>query len=338
MSTNRKNRSKPVLRNIVQNQKIPRRSILTYQTKLDKEALRNIVDTINEAIQQINCLVPTRNIPYIRIEESHDPFNLDRTRVFLRSETADTQILSEIKEEFQTSEGSTFLVELYLNDNGYIEIGCAEDTNLETANLSNFVLVDRDFLSCALIDIFLDSAMFNSYSFLRNGLSLKEKRAFNQVKVSFLSDHFKDFTSLHSAFYTFNNKTYRYLSMAFFVRKSENSIDLTEFINLWDEFIQKVYPDLGHKEPSVDEQLASLVDLNQYSNSIINKCKQLPLGSYWLLRIHRTPVNEHIRNWLTALFGQAEIGTEKIIEFDKFDLVYELVRGQNITAFKIIVQ
>lgn len=338
MSTNRKNRDKPVLRNMVESRKIPRRSILTYETKLDNVALKDVVDTINDVLQQINCLVADRNVPYIRIEESRDVFNLDKTRVLLRSETSDVRMLSQIRDEFQSSEGSTFLVELYINDNGYIEIGCADDANLETAGLSNFVLVDREFLSCALIDIFLDSAMFNSYSFLRDGLSSGDKRAFNQVKISFLKKTYRDFTKLDAPFYTFNSKTYRYLSMAFFMRETENNIDLARFIELWGKFIQKTYPNSIHIEPSVEEQLNSLVDRKQYSNDIITECKQLSKGSYWLLRIHRVPVNEHIEKWLIAIFGRVDIGTEKIIKFEEFDSVYELVREQHITAFKIIVQ
>lgn len=338
MSTNRKNRDKPVLRNMVQSQKIPRRDILTDQIKLDSVELKDVVDTINATIQQINCLVPERNIPYIRIEKSQNSYDLDKTRVLLRSETSDARMLSRIKDEFQANGTTTFLVELYANDNGYIEIGCAEDTKLETADLSNFALVDYEFLSCALVDIFLDSAMFNSFSFLREGISSQEKRAFNQVKVEFLRNVFSDFTALDTPFYIFNNETYRYLSMAFFVRESEDNIDLVKFINLWKQFVQQTYPDSVHIEPPIDEQLALLVDLQQYTNDIINQCKRLSKGSYWLLRIHRAPVNVQVRKWLIALFGQAEIGKEKIIAFDEFYLVHELVFKQHITAFKIIIQ
>lgn len=338
MSTNRKNRDKPVLRNMVQSSRISKRNILTNQVRLDGKELRDIVDTINDTIQQLNRLISTRNIPYVRIQQSTETGNLDKTRVLLRSETSDSYDIDAIKTEFQESEGNTYLVELYLNDNGYIEIGCAADVPIATAELSNFLLVDYQYLSCALVDIFLDSAMFNSYSFLSKDLNIKDKREFNQTKVDFLRHTYNDFTSFAAPFYVFKNKRYSYLSMAFFFRKSESEIDLKGFITLWEEFINQTYPAATHIEPPVDDQLLSLVDLSQYSKDIISQCHQLSAGCYWLLRIHRVPTNEHIQKWLLSIFGQSEVGTEKIIEFSRFDTVYELVRAQHITAFKFIVQ
>lgn len=337
MSTNRKNRERPVLRNMVKSQNVPRRNIISVETKLDSASLKKIVDDINDAIEQVNRLVADRNIPYVRIEESRDYFALDKARVLLRSETSDSRVLTKIETEFKESEGNTFLVELYVNDNGYIEIGCAEDADVGATELSNLVLCDREYLSCVLIDIFLDSALFNSYSFLSD-LSSKEKRAINQIKVDFLKSVYDDFTSLNSPFYTFNNKRYKYLSMAFFARESEDKIDLSALIDLWERFVRERFDAPQHKEPPIDKQLLSLVDLEQYSNDILNSCHQLSKGAYWLLRIHRAPVNEHIEKWLEAVFGKAEIGSEKIIEFKEFDSVYDLVRDQNITAFKIVVQ
>lgn len=214
MSTNRKNRDRPVLRNMVKSQTIPRRSIISIEARIDTNALRGIVDDVNDAIGHINRLVAARNVPYIRIGESKECVDLDKARVLLRSEMSDKRILRDIEDEFNQNSGNTFLVELYLNDNGYIEIGCSEDTDLETLSLSNLILCDREYLSCVLIDIFLDSALFNSYSFLYN-LSTFEKRSINPVKVEFLKSVFSDFTMYQSPFYLFNNKRYKYLSMAF---------------------------------------------------------------------------------------------------------------------------
>ena len=336
MSTNRKNRDKPVLRNMIQVKDIARRNILTNEVKLDTEMLRELVDDINELIGTINRKVSGRNIPYIGIEETRDHHNLDKTRVLLRSEASDNQELSAIESEFRINEGNTFLVELYINDNGYIEIGCVENSNVDTVPFSNLVLCDREYLSSVLIDIFTDSAMFRSYSFL-NELSVDKRRNFNQLKVSYLKSVFSDFTKL-SSFYCFNNKNYKYLSMAFFVRKTENDIDLDALIELWDKFVQQEYPELVHVEPGIDIQLTSFVDIGQISNETISRCHQLPKGTYWILRVHRVPSNEHYRKWIIAVFGRADIGTVKIIKFDELDQYYELVRAQQITAFKIVIQ
>lgn len=337
MSTNRKNRDKPVLRNMVRAQNVAQRSVLNIEAKLDNSVLREIVDNINETIQKMNRLVSERNIPYIRIDQTEEYFNLDKTRILLRSELSDSQLLSRIEDEFKESDGNTFLVELYLNSNGYVEIGCADGVDLGGGGFSNFILVDYDYLSCALIDVFLDSALFNSYSYL-NEMTNEDKRHFNQLKVAYLKNTFVDFTSFNSPFYTFNNKNYSYLSMAFFARESENCINLTYLIDLWNSFVKNTYPNASHIEQPVEKQLTALVDINQYSKEVIDCCKKIEPGCYWLLRIHRVPVNAQIRNWLVSIFGQAEIGSEKIIPFSQFEAVYELVRGQHITAFKFIVQ
>lgn len=108
-------------------------------------------------------------------------------------------------------------------------------------------------------------------------------------------------------------------------------------ITLWDRFVDIYYPNSKHEEPPVVEQLKSLVDYEQYSKETISHIQGLSTGTYWLLRVHRDPVNEHIRKWLESVFGQSRIGAEKIISFEDFDSIDELVRNQHITAFKIIM-
>ncbi len=341
MSTNRKNnrdkRDKAVLRNWVKPQSIAQRTLLNVEDQLlDNSTLNEIVDGINEAIQEINRSVRERNIPYVRLNQSKETFNLDKTRVLLRSERSDNRILEDIEDAIEASAENTFLVEFYLNDNGYVEIGYADGTNLEPMNLSNFILVDRESLPCALADIFLDSAMFNSYSFLCK-LQPEQKRELNRSKVDFLKLKYHDFTKLDSPFYVFNSDDYKYLSMAFFARKSENSIDLEQLVEMWNEFTYFAFPNSIHVEPPVRDQLEALVDLEQYTQKTRTACANLETGTYWLLRIHRAPVNEQVKAWLEAVFGKAEIGEEKIITFDAFASVLPLVKEQHITAFKLVV-
>jgi len=336
MSTNRKNRNKPVLRNLIKSQNIAQRKLLTLETKLDSSVLKEIVDEINEVIQDLNCSIAERNIPYIRIEQSFENYNIDKTRVFLRTEVTDTQALQDIERAFNDSSENTFFVELYLNHNGYVEIGYSDEASLTVADVSNGILIDYDYLICALTDIFVDSAMFNSYSFLKS-MSNEEKREFNKIKVDFLKAEYLDFTEVQSQFYIYNNKYYKYLSMAFFARQSKDELDLDLIIRLWNQLICSKYRDKIHVEPPVANQICSLQDHEQYSDKIKEECMKLPKGTYWLLRIHRKP-NPKVIPQLIAVFGVAVLGTEKIIPFESFPLVEHLVKEQHITAFKIIVQ
>ena len=335
MSTNRKNREKPVLRNIIKAQTIPQRTLLAFETRIDSSVLREIVDEINDEIQDLNCIVAERNIPYIRIEQSIEHFNIDKTRVFLRTEMTDSQSLIDLERAYENNPENTFLVELFLNHNGYVEIGYADEFEITTTKVSNGILIDSDYLSCALVDIFVDSAIFNSYSFLRT-LSNEEKRNFNKLKVDFLRSKYKDFTTLESSFYVFNNKNYKYLSMAFFARQSKEVIDLDLVIALWDELISQEFKNAVHIEPPVGNQLKALQDYDQYTDKIKNDCLKLSKGAYWLLRIHRKPNANKVKQ-LTAHFGSAELGNERIINFENFAAVEKLVKEQDITAFKLIV-
>ena len=335
MSTNRKNRDKPVLRNLVQNRNIQRRSILSLEVKLDTDRLKEINDHINELIGTINRIVSTRNIPYISIGETTDRNNLDRTRVLLRSEASDRKAILDVEREFKVNEGNTFLVELYINDNGYIEIGCVENSNVQETPFSNLVLCDQQFLECALTDVFIDSAMFRSYSFL-NQFDVDQCRKFNQIKVSFLKSIYEDFTKVET-FYKFNNKRYKYLSFAFFARKSEDEIDLKLLVDLWDRFVSKTYSNETHVEPDVETQISAFVDTENFKNRIIEECQKKAKGAYWILRGSRKP-NEKYVAWLTALFGRAKLGRVQIIEFEQLDQYKELLEMHQITAFKIIKQ
>lgn len=338
MSTNRKNQQvKAVLRSWVRNQFIQQRSVLDIEERLlDSSDISRIVDEINAEIQEINRSLEGRNVPYITIEKSRNLYDFDKTRVLLRSERSDISNKDDIKIAIETSRENTFLVEFYLNDNGYVEVGYEEETKLVPVNANNFILIDCEDVACALADVFLDSAMFNSYSFLRK-LPPNRKRNINRYKVDFLKRRYGKFTEYDSPFYIFNSDDYEYLSMAFFTRRSKKNTNLQELIDIWEEFVHDCFPMERHEEPPVLEQLNSLVDLEQYSNKIKKQCCELEKGTYWVLRIHKAPVNEDVEKWLAAVFGKAEIGEEKIVSFRDFASVFELVKHQHIAAFKIVI-
>lgn len=339
MSTNRKNRmDKVVIRNQISSRKIPIRDLLTCTWKYREPRLSEIVDEINAALQLLNRRIPTRNVPYIRISEKKELRTVDRARVLFRSELSSLDDLMQVANARDDIDSrNTYLVELYLNSNGYIEIfsGTATISESREPDFDGIVLIDSEYVDCVLIDIFLDSQMFNSYSFLKS-LSDSEKREFNKKKVAFLQNKFGKFSEMKEAFYQFQNDQYKYLSLAFFARKDENEIDLDLLIELWNELVAKYYPHGKHSEPSPAEQVQALVNIKQYDNRLYERLAELKPGGYWLMRVNKKCPPEKV-DWVQSIIGSAELGAYRIIPFDSLDAIYPLVEDLILTAFKIVV-
>lgn len=97
MKNRRERENKALIRNCIKNSSIPRRSLLVAENEINSQTLSAHVDDINELIQNINCIVHSRNIPYIRIEQQQpDYLDLSKTRVIVRSEKTDTDLLKKM--------------------------------------------------------------------------------------------------------------------------------------------------------------------------------------------------------------------------------------------------
>lgn len=243
MSTNRKNRTGPaMLRNLVRGDAVTKRNLLVLSAQFNQAELSTICDELNSCIQQLNCEIAERSFPYFSIHQTTDPQNISKTRVVLRTEE-DYQAIKNVCEALEDDDENTHLVEVFLNSCGYLEIGYTDVAGMHAGELDGCVLADFEYLPCVLIDIFLDSTMFSSYSFLKK-LSPTEKRQFNQTKVEFIINKFGPLTSArkrHDLFYTFLNSKYSYLSLAFFARKSEEEVDLAYLAALWDELVNSYF-------------------------------------------------------------------------------------------------
>lgn len=339
MSTNRKNRSDPstVLRNQLVSGKIPKRYMLNLRYSIDTSTLKKINDSINNVIQQLNLHIESRNIPYLRLEVSSNKNDVDKTRVVLRTEQTPSKMLSSIEISQCESEDNTYLVELYLNDNGYIEIGCAPNYNMEKERFDGRILVDQEFIACIFVDIFVDSSLFNSYSFLKH-LSVQEKRDFNKKKIAYLKKNFGSFEALNHPFYKFNHDNYKYLSMAFFARKNESEIDYDKLIFLWDNLVSEYYPNEKHREPPIDDQLAMHFDHKQLPSYVSTSLASAPLGTYWVIRIIQEIRSEPKISRIVSIFGNCSVGTVKIINFSDIKTCIDLVEEKYLSAIKVIHQ
>ena len=117
-------------------------------------------------------------------------------------------------------------------------------TTYSALTFSNFQFDEKMYLNSkeyisVFTDIFLDSAMFNSYSFLKE-MNDDEKHKFGQKKLEFYRNRGL------SCFYRFDTEDEDklfYYSLAFSCRKNTTEFDYEKYINLWNDFIKEYYPD-----------------------------------------------------------------------------------------------
>lgn len=341
MSTNRKNRTGPaILRNQVRGDAITGRALLDLSANINSKELSATCEELNSYIQQLNCMIAERFIPYFSIVSTTEPYNLGKTRVVLRTEM-EYQVKRDAVEALRENSENTHLVEIFLCNNGYLEIGYIDESETNEEKLDGCILADFEYLPCVLIDIFLDSAIFSSYSFLKE-LPAAEKRAFNRKKVEFILRKFGPLLSTQETndwFYTFQNDDYSYLSLSFFARKSEMEVDLEYLSSLWAELVKKYYPINKHKAPPVQKQIECFCDYGQLSPAVTDEICNLTPYTYWLIRICRDcSKNEKTEKQLDAVFGSHEIGKTKVKPFEDFPLFEQLLQDRWITAFKVVVQ
>ena len=139
------------------------------------QGLKEITEIINQFIQTLNYEIP-RNIPYISLSASKD-FH-DAARIVIRDnpDIYDDGVFIQIED--QSFLDITHLIDLFIVDGGfYLDEPVNPKFNVE-------VILNSKYTRMIIIDIFLDIAFFNSYSFLKNA-SLKEKQEFSKKKYEF---------------------------------------------------------------------------------------------------------------------------------------------------------
>lgn len=327
MSTNPKNKIKPeFLKNFTKN-------VLSREISIENgKVLTNYQDWINrintetnQLIQQLNLIILDRNIPYITFTAQFgDPIKKE-ARVAFINENSGREFEVKILEDYdQIGKTTSHMVVLVLAD-GYKNV---EDSAFK---LDADLIVATEFFECALIDVLLDIAMFNSYSFLRNK-EIQARHSFGKEKSLFAKE------KLLPCFYINQCKKDQYYSFAFSARKSKDEVDLASYIRIWDSFIGENYPNEKHKEGSIREQLKQHVDYEELpEDSIVRKCRRLDGGTYLLLRTNRDRT-EKIHERVFILFGisKYEKGKIKIVPISEFEKYKPLLENLDVSAFKLI--
>lgn len=198
------------------------------------------------------------------------------------------------------------------------------------------MIIDKEDQLSAAVDIFLDIAMFNAYSFFRN-LSHQEKIWFSSIKYEY-------FTQLgENSYYLFSeSEPPSYYSFAFSARIDGNNLDYAKYIELWENFINVKYS-------SCVNDVLSTVNQLKYHKDVGNLDKEYFEPEYWtnykgdylLLRINKEPHKIVEKNKILNYFGLTEfsVGKTKLVTINEYFNPYirKLINDLIISAYKVVV-
>lgn len=305
-------------------------SLIDDATMRDK--LSKITEDVNFYIQKLNMKVE-RNIPYISLRFSIE-FSED-TRIYMRNKAGNFDIKLQIDESMDTFLNISHMLDLY------IVAGGKEMYVSDMKDINGMIAADPNYKGIAIIDIFLDIAMFNSYSFLKR-LSKPEKKKFSKLKA----DYYRK-SGLDSFFINEENVDLDYYSFAFACHTIDNNgneiFDFDKYISIWNDFLKQYYPNRIHEEYSIEQQIEMRVD-NHIPKNYYKKFNDLPAGIYFILRINKKDIPIKRKESVNNIFKTKnnKVGDLVIVNQTEaikyFDVYSELFTELYIAPFKIVKQ
>lgn len=324
MSTNRKNiiRKAPLAnftRNIKYRDFVVDRS--TFNQYCDK--IPSIMADVNKTIQEVALNIEDRHIPFvIGSPITYDAPKICDSRIVLLPAENKFALSFTNKERRNISHLVEFQLSAIYNQITFSNSSC--DAKL---------VIDKEFLIPTATDLFLDLAMFNSYSFLQD-MSVEEKREFSKQKF----EYFKHRNL--PCYYTYDNSDILlYYSLAFSARKTLKKIDIPMYIALWEDFLRTYYPGKLHMEPSLESQLKQHIDFGQLPcQKILDELDSRPNGSYLLIRLNRRPRSTKMATELNTILGGSTLSSKswKIISLSEYSTIKQYTQNLYISAFKLI--
>ena len=335
MSNNTKNVIKDAyMKNFTK--KIKNRYVLFEKGKTvikDKSAkFRMINSKVNKIIQDLNIIIPDRQLPYINLNCYYgniirgDKDKSSRIRMFVQNEYTDNFLEREVKTFVENNDSNSHILNILIKE---------EENQITISDLSygaQIVIDEKDFVN-TLIDILLDIIMFNSYSFLKE-LNIENKRLFSQQKYDLFIDKKLE------CFYEYSTSTGKlfYYCLAFSAHDSNGAFNKEKYIQLWKMMIDGFYPNKKHIEKSIAEQLKQHVDYGQLPANLGDRLAKNTKGAYLVLKIN-TDRTKNLHPLLFSLFGKDEYNRRKVLikpisEIKKFE---PLLKNLDISAFKVVV-
>lgn len=309
---------------------INREAIIDNKTMRDK--LKDITEEVNYIVQNLNLKV-FRNIPYLSL-----CFTVELSeyvRLLLRDVPNPYDLRLQVDDAMNIFINISHLLDIYVVSGGQ-EMYVSDNENVDGK-----IVADYDYKEIAIMDIFLDIAMFNSYSFLK-GMHMPLRKKFSKMKSKYY-----EVNELKSFFINEDDESLDYYSFAFACHtineKEEIEFDIDKYIEIWNDFIKQNYPNENHKEFSIEDQIEMRVD-NHIPNDYYTKFDTLAPGMYFIFRINRKDIPVKRKASVDNMFKKdnSKIGDLCIVTQDEairyFDTFNELFTDLYIAPFKIVKQ
>lgn len=282
---------------------------------------KEIADSTNMAIQKISLISSGRQLPFISLQACKGSYIKKSARVLLKGLDSDYLGCHERVQENMQS----YLVEFQISA-GYKQI------TFSNIDCDAKLVLDDKYLRSAIVDMFLDSSMFNSFSFLRN-MSLEEKKRFSKEKYEFFKKK-----NLKCDYTCDEEDEFMYYSLAFSAHEDNGKLDLETYLALWDEFLKEYYSGAVHEEESIERQLSKHVYNGQLDiSSILTEFCGYSRGDYLLLLTNRKSKGKNAVR-INAIFGDGagHLKAWKIVPVSAYNTYAELIQNAYIAAFKIV--
>lgn len=324
MSTNRKNviRKAP-LANFTRNIKYRKIMVERHAYNQFCDEITVIMDHVNKTIQEVALNVENRHVPFVVASPiTYDTTTFSDSRIIILPSENIYEKHSYPSDRRNISHWIEFQFSAIYNQITFSNSSC--DAKL---------VIDKEFLIPAATDLFLDLAMFNSYSFLQN-MSIDEKREFSRQKFEYFKSR-----NLPCYYFYDTSDTLLYYSLAFSARETSTSINISKYISLWDDFMQAYYPNSLHKEDDLESQLKQHIDFGQLpQQKILDELALLPSGSYLLIRLNRQPRSKKLATEINAILGGSTLTGKnwKIIPLADYDRIKKYTQNLYISAYKLI--
>lgn len=296
------------------------------------EKLKEINEIVNYNIQQLN-LIENRNIPYLTMR-----FSVElcvEVRMLLRNNAEDAHLILQVDNDERRFVDITHLLDLYLVAGGQ------EFYKSDIENVNGKIVADFDLKEFAIMDIFIDIAMFNSFSFLKE-LTIPQKKSFSKYKAKYyLENHFD------SLFNIIDENDLDYYSFAFACHSIDENqnicFDYEQYVHIWHSFLDEYFSEKEHIEYSLKDQLQMRVD-DHIPHDYYKQFDDYAPGVYFVFRINKDKIPAKRRKSIDLMFGKEScgIGDLCIVDLENannyFEVYSELFSELYIAAFKVVKQ
>ena len=311
------------------------RYIYIDDEELDEEKKNAFVKEINErlwlSIQETNALAKGRVLPFVNV------------RRVIKDESKIRIVINDLESDKKTID--------------YVDLDKTSHViNFKTLSPQRVVMVsdnelngqarmilDRDDQISAAVDVFLDIAMFNAISFLKD-LSLEQKQDINTTKIEFLNSNIGINNSIYYRIDSDEPPTY--FSFAFFARTDYGTIDYEKYVNIWDEFLNLYFENEHFVNERPEKQLEYHRDRKNIESKYFDPDHWLTYekGDYYFLRYNSTPNDNQREQQIKNYFGiicddDMHIGATKVVNSSEYftQFLRRQIDELYISAFKIVI-